>query len=81
MAPGGGVFHIWLGRKGRVLTSEASAFMKGTPGSFLTSPTMRVHGENMAIYESGSEFSSDSTSTSVFSVLILDFPASRNKKN
>ena len=65
----------WLGHEGGALMNGISALIKGTPESSPAPSTMWGNSKNVAIYELGSEFSSD---TECAGAMILDFPASRN---
>ena len=71
MVLGGWAFGRWLGHGGGDLTNEISDLIKKkTPESFLTPSATWGHSKEMAIYEPGSEPTSDGESGST---LILDF--------
>jgi len=62
-------------KKPNHLRNGISVHIKETPENSLSPSTMWGHNKKMAIYESGSGFSLDTTASSG---LILNFPAFRN---
>ena len=78
MAPGSRAFGRWFDHKGGALVSKISALIKETPEGSLTPSAMWGHGEEITIFELGSGTSPDTESVGV---LILDFTASRTRRN